>query len=147
MRQALKKQSVSAYPASILWGTCPFTSQTTRRDPESVLTHVLICEMLNFFNGNLVHPAISQVIFVRQLRPIGPDSRIELCSPTISDAHAPPIPIRVREAIHGCFLIDRQPEQIEMGVLPTHHNLKHFMEGMKADATRTNHVAPSSRLN
>src|SRR5690349_15207182 len=102
--------------------------------------------MLNFFNRNVVHPAISQIIFVRELQPIGPDGRIELCSPTISDAHTCTFPIRIRKTIHGGLLINRQPEQIEMSVLPPHHHLKHFMEGMKADGTWHDYFPPNRRL-
>ncbi len=103
--------------------------------------------MLNAFNGNLVHPAISQIIFVGQFQPIGPDGRIEFCASAIPDVHICTFPIRVRETVHDGLLIDGQPEQIQMSVLSSHHHLEHFMEGMKADGTRHDHFAPNRWLN
>src|SRR5450432_4587439 len=131
----LQERSISAYPTSILRGTCPFTRKTTRSDPKSILIHGIICEMLNFLDRNLVHPAISQVIFVGELEPIRPDRHIKLCAPTIPDMHICTLPIRVRETIEHRLLVDRQSEQIKMSVLPSHHDLKHFMESMETDRT------------
>ena len=55
-------------------------------------------------------------------------------------------PIRVRQAIHGGLLVDRQPEHIEVSVFPPHHHLKYFMEGMKADGPRYDYFPPDRRL-
>ena len=71
---------------------------------------------------NLVHPAISQVIFIGQLQPIGPDSCIEPGSSAIPDAHTRAFPLRIRESIHDGLLIDGQPKHIHMSVLPSHHS-------------------------
>src|SRR6185503_17948912 len=112
--QGLKKERVSAYPTDILWRAGPRTCQTARRDPEFVLIDGVSCETLNFFDGDLVHPAIAQVIFIGQLQPIIPDRCIQFGAPTISNAYARITPIRIGKAIDSCFLIDGQSEQIQM---------------------------------
>src|SRR5579885_2353538 len=106
--QCFQQVAIATYPTAVLWGTGALACQTTGCYPERVLAHFILCQMLNPFNGNLVHPAVSQVILVRQRQPLGPDRCIQLGTPTIPDAAVRTCPLRVGDTIRDGLLIDAQ---------------------------------------
>lgn len=109
-----KKRCVSAYAADILWRTSSTALDADRVANASLLVHALL-------DDHFVLPPVSEIINVLELkREVWRDLR-ELYSAFIYEIRA-----FLRRGLPEAEVADS--ELVKMIVLPSHHDLQHFMK-------------------